>query len=326
MEPFAYIALFIGCCWLLYLSGEWVVNGLIRISRYLGWREFVVSFFVMACAASLPNLFVGITSALKGVPELSFGDVMGNNLVAITLAVAFGVLFSLKREIRTDGIIIQRTALLMVAATTLPFILAADGMLSRIDGLILFTFFIASAAWLFSKEGHFTKVYGAISHDHLHHFMRFLKDAAKIAAGIIFLLFAAYGIVSSAAYFGNLLGISLILIGVFVTGFGNALPEVYFAISSARKGEAPLILGNIMGSVIIPSTAVLGAVAIIHPIAVSELGILGLSRVFIIVAAFLFIVFVRSKNRVSTREAYILILLYLLFIISAALFTQTSVF
>ena len=92
-----FILIFAVSCILLYFSGELVVGGLMKIAKFFAWREFVVAFFVMAFAASLPNLFVGITSALKGVPQLSFGDVAGNNLIAMTLVVAFGV-FLLKIE------------------------------------------------------------------------------------------------------------------------------------------------------------------------------------------------------------------------------------
>ena len=93
MELIFYGAVFLGCALILYVSGEWVVHGLMRLSRVLHVREFVVAFFVMATAASLPNLFVGITSAMAGIPELSLGDVFGNNLIAMTLAATAGVFF-----------------------------------------------------------------------------------------------------------------------------------------------------------------------------------------------------------------------------------------
>ena len=76
---------------LLYMAGEFIVASLLKLSRYFKVTEFVVAFFVMAFAATLPNLFVGITSALQGIPELSFGDIMGNNIIALTLAVAVGI-------------------------------------------------------------------------------------------------------------------------------------------------------------------------------------------------------------------------------------------
>jgi cation:H+ antiporter len=73
---------------LLFIGGELLVDGKLRLARYYGIKEFIVAFFVMAFAGTLPNFFVGITAALQGIPELSYGDVMGNNIIALTLAVA----------------------------------------------------------------------------------------------------------------------------------------------------------------------------------------------------------------------------------------------
>ena len=135
-----FILIFAVSCVLLYFAGELVVGSLMKIAKFLGWREFVVAFFVMAFAASLPNLFVGITSALKGVPQLSFGDVAGNNLIAMTLVVAFGVFFAKNKEIPAESRTVQATSIFTIIAAILPLLLIGDGMLSRTDGLLLIAF------------------------------------------------------------------------------------------------------------------------------------------------------------------------------------------
>ncbi|PIW90270.1 MAG: hypothetical protein COZ92_01170, partial [Candidatus Nealsonbacteria bacterium CG_4_8_14_3_um_filter_40_11] len=104
-----YILIFIISIVLIYFSGEWIVKGLMRMARFLGWKEFVVAFFVMAFAASLPNLFVGISSALQKIPQLSFGDIAGNNLVALTVAVALAAFFS-KGGLPAESRTIQTTS------------------------------------------------------------------------------------------------------------------------------------------------------------------------------------------------------------------------
>ena len=80
-----YILIFIVSCLLLAFSSSWLVGALLRIAKFLGWKEFVVGFFIMAVATSLPNLFIGIISALNKVPELSFGDVVGANIFDLSL-------------------------------------------------------------------------------------------------------------------------------------------------------------------------------------------------------------------------------------------------
>lgn len=314
-----YIFIFLVCCVLLYFSGEWVVGGLMRMARFLGWREFVVAFFVMAFAASLPNLFVGIISATNKIPQLSFGDVAGNNLIALTLAVALGVLFAKNKEITAESQMVQTTSIFTIIATILPLVLIFDGRLSRIDGILLIAFFIFYILWLFSKKERFTKIYNTHRISIVKDFKIFFKDLGRLILGIILLLLAAQGIVASAQFFAQRLDIPIILIGLLVVGVGSALPEIYFAISSAKKGEDWMILGDLMGAVIVPATLVLGIVALIEPIEILDFSSLAIARIFLIISAVFFLIIVRTDRKITKKEAIILIAIYLLFL-SAVIF------
>jgi len=310
-----YIFIFIISCIILYFSGEWVVGGLMRTARFLGWREFVVAFFVMAFAASIPNFFVGITSASLGIPQLSFGDVVGNNLVALTLAVALAILFAKGREIPAESRTIQATSIFTIVAAVLPLLLILDGNLSRIDGTLLIALFIFYIFWLFSKQERFTKIYDEQKISIVKEFKIFIKDLGKIILGIILLLLAAQGIIASAQFFAQSFTISIILIGVLITGLGNALPEVYFTIASARRGETWMILGNLMGSVIILATLVLGIVALIHPIVITDFSPLVIAKFFLIISALFFFFFVRTNRKITKKEALFLLGIYLTFVL-----------
>jgi len=291
-----------------------VVSGLMRMAKFLGWREFVVAFIVIAFASSLPNLFVGISSALQKIPELSFGDVAGNNLVALTIAVALATFFA-KGGIPANSRAIQTTAIFTMVSAVLPLILVLDNNLSRIDGLILIGFFIFYLIWLFSKKERFTKVYNGHKVHPFKDFNNFLKDLLKVFLGIIFLIISSQGIVKSAQFFASTFSMSLISIGILITGAGSALPEIYFAVASAKKGETWLILGDLMGAVIIPSTLVLGIVALICPFQISDFSPFLVARVFLIISALLFYFSVRSGHRISKKEAFILLLIYVAFLI-----------
>ena len=153
------LVIFIASAALLYISGELIITALLRLSRSLGLKEFVVAFFVMAFAASLPNLFVGITSAASGLPELSFGDIMGNNLIAMTLAVGVAVFFADKKQIPSGSETVQTTAIFTIVAAILPIALVADGTLGRGDGLALVSLFLFYLVWLFSKRERFERIY-----------------------------------------------------------------------------------------------------------------------------------------------------------------------
>lgn len=297
---------------LLYVAGEFLVAGLIKLSRHFRITEFVVAFFVMAFAASLPNLFVGIPAALQGIPELSFGDIMGNNVIALTLAVALGIFFAPKHQLPLESNTVRDTTFLTALAALLPLILISDGTISRSDGFILILFFLSYVYFLFSRRERFSQVFdGArtkLSRS------RLLSEVTKVMVGIVLLAIAGQGIVYGASLLADGLHIPLLLVGILITGFGGALPEVYFTIAVARRGQTSMIIGNLMGAVIMPATFVLGTVAMIHPIHSAALEFPILARVFLVLIAAFFLWMSQTRSVISIREGAVLVLLYLLFL------------
>ncbi|MFA7216585.1 MAG: sodium:calcium antiporter [Candidatus Paceibacterota bacterium] len=317
MTPIINILIFVSSCGLLYISGEIMVNSLVRLSKYFGLKEFVVAFFVMAVASSIPNLLIGITSALKGIPELSLGDIMGNNLIDLTIAVGLAVLFSPTKEISAESKTIQSTSMFTLGAALLPIILIVDGILSRADGIILISFFFIYIFWLFSKKERFSKaIEGNIHPNAISGTKEGLKDAFKIFFGTSLLFIAAQGIVLSSTFLATSLGLPLVIVGSLIIAFGSALPEVYFAIYSARREETFMILGNLMGAVIIPASLVLGIVTLISPINVTGLGSFFMNRIFLIIAILAFFMFTRTQEKITRKESYVLIAIYLIFVIT----------
>ncbi len=308
-----YIFIFIISCIILYFSGEWVISGLMRLAKFLGWREFVVAFLVMAFAASFPNLFVGISSALHKIPELSFGEVVGGNVVDLTLAVAIAALIA--KGLPAASRTVQATSIFTIIIAVLPLLLILDGILTRGDGIILILCFGLYMLWLFSKKERFTRIYDNIKEPILKEFKLFFKDLGKVILGLILLLFAAEGIVRSARFFAESLNFPLALVGILIVSLGNALPETYFAIASARKGETWMILGDLMGAVVFPATLVLGIVALICPIQISDISSIAIARLFMIISALFFFFFVRTDRKITKREAFFLLTIYITFVL-----------
>lgn len=313
-----YLALFIVSCLFFYVAGKLVVDGLIKITKFLKLKEFVVAFFVMAAAASLPNLIIGLSAAVRGIPQLSFGDVTGNNLAALTLVVAVTCLFA-KKGIPAESRTVRTSSSFVMISALLPLILTLDGTLSRIDGILLIFLFVYYVSWLFSKEDRFNKPYEDCGPSTVKSFSFFLKDLLKIIFGLVIFIIAAQGMVVSAQFFAKSFNMSLILIGILITGLGSALPEMYFDAVSARRGQTWMILGDLMGAVIIPSTLVLGIVALICPIQIFDFSSLALARFFIVISALSFPIFIRSGKEITKKEALILLFIYIFFLISEIL-------
>jgi cation:H+ antiporter len=319
---FLYILLFLVSCLVLFWSGAKLVGYLTRIAEYLHWREFVVAFFVMAAACSIPNLFVGINSALSGIPQLSFGDIVGGNVINLTLVVGLAVLVS-GTALPAESKMVQSSIIYLVIIAVLPLLLMADGMLSRADGVILILSFFVYVFWLFSKEERFKKVYDDKdynSHGIKEGFWGFLSNFSKMVFVLLLLLAASAGIVRSAMMFSVYFNVPLVLIGIVVVGLGDTIPEMYFSIVSARKKQNWLILGDLVGSVIYTSTFVLGTVALIHPIETSNQNSFLIGRIFLVISAILFLVFTRTGKKITIKEAIYLVFVYILFLFAEIFF------
>lgn len=316
-----YILVFIASSLILPFCGSWLVGGLIKIAKVLKWREFVVAFFLMAFASSLPNLFVGINAALHKIPELSLGDVIGGNLVDMTLVLGLAVLVAGK-TITVESRMVQGSVIFAVIIAVLPLILITDGLLSRNDGIILILAFFLYMFWLFFKQERFKKVYEApedvttaVSPPLKGKIAEVAKNLVVIFLSLFLLCLASEMIVRSSMFFAIRFSMPLGLIGLLIVGLGNSLPETYFSVISARKNEFYLVLGDLFGCIIVSATLVLGTVALICPIKVLDVTSLLVARIFLLLAALLFFYSIKSGKRIVKLEGIALLFLYIIFLI-----------
>ncbi|MDP3882435.1 MAG: sodium:calcium antiporter [Candidatus Staskawiczbacteria bacterium] len=310
------IIIFIVACFVLSWLSKSLVKTLVEVAKYLRWREFVVGFFVMAFATSLPNLFVDINAALHGFPELAFGDVLGGNLVDLTLVMALAVLFS-KKGIPAKSKMVQTTAFFTAIIAVLPLLLIMDKNLSRIDGVILILAFFMYVIWLFSKGDNFEKVYKSNKKEkNVMDAFWFLKNSGKLLFLLILLVVSSFIVINTAQFFASAMGASLALVGVLIVGLGNSFPEAYFSVIAARKGEGWMILGDLMGSVIVCATLVLGIVALITPFQITDFSPFLIARAFTLLAVVLYVFAIRTDKKITKKEGLILLLMYILFLIA----------
>lgn len=306
------IAILIGSFLLLAFSGKWLIDALSRIGICLKLKEFVLAFFVVGIGATIPNLIIGVVSALNGIPELSFGDVIGANIFDLSIVVGLAALIS-KRGLSSNSRTVQGSAVFVMIIALLPIFLIFDGELSRIDGIFLLAAFAIYAFWLFSKKDRFTKTYEKCDQSFAQ--LRIIKDIFVVIIGLIMLIVGAQGVVQSATFLYETFNLQLGLIGLFVIAIGTCLPETFFALQAARKGQDWMILGNLMGSVAITSTFILGMVALIAPIRIINFSPFAIARLFLIIAVLSFFVFARTGQKITKREGFFLIAVYIAFLI-----------
>lgn len=310
---YLYILIFIASCLLLVRSGTWVVSSLTRIAKSLGWREFIVSFILIAFITSLPEFFVGISSAFHSKPELSFGNIIGSNIINLTLVVAIAVL--LAKELKCETALIQRSSIYTAIIAFLPILLMLDGKISRIDGLFLVFILIFYFKYLSHEQKRFSKVLTNGFKRDWTELKMFLKDLGIFLGGIFLLLLSAEGIVWSVSFLAISLGLSLPVIGILIVALGTNLPEIVFGIKAIAMGHKDMVLGALMGSVIINSTLVLGSTVLIYPLEIVKFSpyIVGIS--FTIAACLFFSVFSRTGKVITRKEAVVLLTIYILFVV-----------
>lgn len=313
---FFYVLLFIASCLLMVLSGNWLIKSLSSISEILGMKRFTVAFLLMSLATAAPELFVGISSALEGISGLSLGNIIGQNIIHFTIAVFICVLISGGFRVRSKTI--KTTAFFSAFMAIFPLLLILDGSLSRIDGVILIGLFLTYILRMLKNGKRYDIKYNDLNTDNKTSILKrisfFFKDLGVFISGSILLLLASQGIVRSAMFFAEKMDMPLVIIGVIIVSLGTALPEVYFSAFSAKNGDGEIMTGNLLGSTVVSTSLVLGIVAIISPITGIEFFSYFLSRIILFISVILFILFMLTDRKISLKESWVLLMIYLIFI------------
>jgi len=295
-------------------AGAWVVKSLSNISRILKWKEFIVASLIMSFASTLAELLVGINAGIKKVPQLSVGNVIGSNVLVLTLVIGIGAILAGKLKFKTE--IIKRSSVFAIGYLFLPVVFLLDGYLSRIDGILLVLAMVFYFYELCVNQSRYSKIY-----NHYHHktsskkITSFIKYFFILIGGVAILLIGSQGVVFSAMHIASVSAISLFAIGIIGIAIGTSLPEIVFAVESTRLGYKEMILGDALGAVVVNSGLVLGVTAIICPFILTGISQYIVGIIFSILAAGLFFVFSRTKDEINKKEAIILIGIYALFLI-----------
>lgn len=292
----------------IYGSCVWLVKSVTKIARYFKLSDFFIGFVLVGFATSIPELVVGITSALRGVPDLSLGNVLGTNIADITII--FGLVVLLARVIPIHGKIERRDILVTGIISILPILLAIDGNLSRPDGIILVSVFVLYVFLLLRQKQYFDrpKQRELSRRD-------FFISLASFAVALAILICASRGVVEYGSVLAMQMGVPLIFIGLVFVAIGTSLPELAFETSAAIKGKPLMAVGDILGSIAVNSALIIGVTALISPLALAgEYGNFIFPSLAFVASYIIFAIFLRTKSKLTWREGIILVFLYLAFI------------
>ena len=285
-----------------------------NLSRFFRLSVFVASVVIAGTVAVLPELSIGVISAIEGTSSFGLGVVLGSNVADLTLVV--GVVVLVAGKLKMNSVVLKNLRISFFAFI-LPVLLLWDGEISRVDGGILLLAFIAYTVWLVRKGRDGEEVIRKRG------IIRFAIDVSLLIIGIT-VLFIGSSLVTDEAQAINLsLGLPLFLIGVIVA-LGTCLPELAFSVRACETKNCELGLGNILGNVLADSMLTIGIIALVQPIKPTYLVFPMSTGLFVAISA-LTLYMLSRHGELNRKEGVVLIIVYVVFLVVQSLIEALNI-
>ncbi|MFC4260583.1 calcium/sodium antiporter [Marinobacter lacisalsi] len=249
---------------LLVWSADRFVDGAAATAAHLGMPPLLIGMVVIGFGTSAPELAVSAIAATDGNPGLALGNAYGSNITNIALIVGLVALVS---PIEVHSQILRKELPILIGITLLAGWQLLDGELTRFDGWVLIGVFAVVMGWSIFQgiRGKTDTLSGDTEKELASHPMPLPRAIMWLVVGLVLLLVSSRMLVWGAVYVAQTLGVSDLIIGLTIVAIGTSLPELAAGIASVRKNEHDLILGNILGSGIFNTLAVVGMASAIAP-------------------------------------------------------------
>lgn len=284
----------------LVKGADWFVGGASSIAARLGIPQLVIGLTIVAMGTSAPEAAVSITAALKGSADITIGNVVGSNIMNVL--VILGLAASLT-TISVATSTIFREIPFMIAVTALLLILGLDGTVTLMDGVILWGAFLVYLGYLFRMARNGEADVEEISADR-----PIWKSALWTVVGLVFIITGSNVAVEAATDIARALGLSERLIGLTIVALGTSLPELFTSVSAAKRGNADIAIGNIVGSNLFNILFVVGTSALVTPIPFATA--FRTDAMIAIVTSVLLFVCCLHRSRLSRKSGFTLLASY----------------
>lgn len=259
----AIVAVIVGLAVLVW-SADKFVDGAVGIAEYCGMSTLLIGMVIVGFGTSAPELTVSAISASQGNPELALGNAYGSNIANIALILGATALIS---PILMQRSVIRGDLPILIAVSILSIVLVWDGSVVRWNGVLLLVVFALVMGYSIWRELKKAKAEASNSaeDESAGNQASLGKSILWLVLGLALLVASSRALVWGAVEIAHTLGVSDLLIGLTIVAIGTSLPELASSIAAARKGENDLALGNIIGSNLFNTLAVVGLAATISP-------------------------------------------------------------
>ena len=307
----------IGGLIILVISADRFVEGAAAAARHLGMPPLLIGIVIVGLGTSAPEMVVSAISALQGNPGLALGNAYGSNIANLGLILGLTALFG--GAIPLQSRILRKELPVLTVITILSALLLMDGTLSRPDAVILLMVFSIFMGWtiLQGLSKRRDTLAREVTKELKEHAMTFTAALFWLIVGMLLLVVSSRILVWGAVEVARYFGISDLLIGLSVVAIGTSLPELAASIIAVRKGEHDLAIGNVIGSNLFNTLAVVGIAGAIHPMGVSgevlyrDVIVMGIMTVSIFIMGYGFF----APGRISRLEGSVLLGAYVAYMV-----------
>lgn len=252
---------------LLVWSADRFVDGAAATARHAGMPPLLIGMVIIGFGTSAPEMVVSAMAAMDGNPGLALGNAYGSNITNIGLVIGLVAVLS---PIQVHSQVLRKELPLLFAISLLAGWQLLDGNLTRADGWTLLAVFAVVMGWSIvqgMRKG--PDALGSdVDKELIAHPMPLNRALMWLVVGLVLLVVSSRMLVFGAVYVAQSLGVSDLVIGLTVVAIGTSLPELASSLMAIKKGEHDLALGNVIGSGIFNTLAVVGIAASIQPLAV----------------------------------------------------------
>jgi cation:H+ antiporter len=274
-----------------------------RIALKFNIPEFIIGATLIALGTSLPEMAASIAASYNGKPDIAIANVIGSNILNITLVLA--AVFIISKDINPDRDFFAKDSTWALFPVLVFILMVLDGVIDRFDASLLLLLMGAYLMFLLQdaknipeedlediEEGDFS----------------WIKVIPFLLTGTVLVIIGAHFSVESASEIAKSFGISEWIIGIILISLGTSLPELVVSISAALKGKVDMAIGNIIGSNMANTTVVLGAAAFTNPMNINASAYI--FDITTMIVATLLLVFI-TANKLYTKSAGISLIIIL---------------
>ena len=247
---------------MLVKGADWFVSGASSLAQRFGISQLVIGMTIVAIGTSAPEAAVSIAAALKGSADITIGNIVGSNILNVLIILGISAVIT---PLAVSKSTLRYEVPFMIMVTLLLLAQGRDGEIQFMDWFVLLVFFLLYLFYLYciAKKGSEPGEVPVKSQG--------MKSSIfAVTAGLVLILLGSNLSVDAASAIARMLGMSERFIGLTIVALGTSLPELFTSVSAARKGNADIAIGNIVGSNIFNILFVVGLSAWIIPVPFSS--------------------------------------------------------